>query len=122
MTSDDVQGLVNREIDEWRAPIVEPGTTVGVPWDASRYLPYIDELRRALVQPYVQRFVLAETYEHVTAAEKSEASYWVVAVANDDLLWFDESTGEFGLATRASDGLPTSIGVRGDIVGSFSSR
>ena len=90
--------------------------------DASRYQPHIAELRRALVPPYLQRFLLSEMYEHITAPEKAEATYWVVAVTNDNLLWFDPSTGDFGLAIPAVDGLPTSIGVRGDIVGSFSAR
>ncbi len=39
-----------------------------------------------MVPPYLQRFLLSEMYEHITAPEKAEATYWVVAVTNDNLL------------------------------------
>ena len=103
--------------------MVEPGSTVGTPWGAVRYRAELGLLRAALVPPYRQRFLLAETHAHAIAAERPLATYWVVAATDDTLVWLDEATGEFGLATPAAGAaLPVSIGVRGDLVGSFCAR
>src|SRR5262245_51834357 len=123
MTSDDVKALVDQELASWSPPVIEPGSTIGVPWDRARYESHIARLRAALVVPYRQRFVLRETYDQASSAGASEDSYWVVAVTPETILWFDEQTNDFGLATPGRDAqLPESIGVRGDIVGSFSAR
>jgi hypothetical protein len=123
MNSSEVKAVVDHALASWRTPVVEPGTTLGVPWDAARYAPHIATLRKSLVEPYSQRFVLAETYEQLTGAKKPETTYWVVAVSGDTIVWFDEVAGDFGIAYDAGDGsLPESIGLRGDLVGSFSAR
>jgi hypothetical protein len=123
MNSEHVQAIVGRALSTWRAPEVTPGSTAGVPWTEERYRAEIAGLQAAIVAPYKQRFLLDETYEHAIASEKSEAEYWVVAATPDTLVWFDETTGDFGLGRPApSHSLPRSIGVRGDLVGSFCAR
>lgn len=120
MTSSDVQAVVERELATWRPPQVQPGTTIGVPWSAERYAPEVERLREALVTPYEQRFSLSETDDPKRQRIQGEAVYWVVAATADMYLWYDESAHEFGVAVRGrGDSLPLSIGLRGDIVGSF---
>lgn len=120
MTSDDVRAIVARELATWRPPVVEPGTTHGMPWTAERYRPEIERLRSALVTPYEQRFELRETDDPERERVGGEAVYWVVAATGEMYLWYDEATAEFGVGEPGREGaLPMSIGLRGDIVGSF---
>ena len=120
MTSDDVRAIVARELAAWQPPVVEPGTTVGIPWTAERYRPEIERLRAALVTPYEQRFELQETDDPERKRVGGEAVYWVVAVTGGMYLWYDEATAEFGVGEPGREGaLPMSIGLRGDIVGAF---
>ena len=49
MTSEDVRAIVARGLATSRPPVVEPGTTIGLPWKAERYRPEIARLRAALV-------------------------------------------------------------------------
>ena|SRR5690606_12827658 len=120
MTSEDVKALVASELAEWQPPRVPPGTTVGVPWSPERYGLEIERLRAALVTPYEQRFVLRETDDPEQKRVEGTAVYWVVAVTDQMYLWYDEATDEFGVGEpRAPGALPESIGLRGDLVGSF---
>jgi hypothetical protein len=98
-----------------------PGSTVGVPWSAEKVHGYVEKLKMALVEPYLQRFELRETYEQVGWSEPRYADFWVVAEGGGGYLeWYDSATGEFGLGIR-QEGSTTliSIGVRGDLVGVF---
>lgn len=120
MTSDDVRVRVTRDLGAWQPPVIEPGTTIGVPWSGERYGPEIERLWAALVTPYEQRFVLQEYDVPERERVEGEATYWVVASTEAMHLWYDEATGEYGVGEPARDGgLPVSIGLRGDIVGSF---
>ncbi len=120
MTSEDVRAIVARGLATWRPPVVEPGTTIGLPWKAERYRPEIARLRAALVAPYKQRFSLHETDVPEHRRVEGEAVYWVVASMADMYLWYDETTDEFGVGEPDRAGaLPRSIGLRGDIVSSF---
>ena len=120
MTSDDVKAIVAQSLAAWRPPDVAPGTTVGVPWTAERYAPKVERLRAALVTPYAQRFALREYDDPERTRIAGEVVYWVVAATGDMYLWYDEATGEFGVGEPGPAGaLPTSIGLRGDVVGSF---
>lgn len=123
MTSDQVQAIVDEELSQWILPTVEPGSTIGTPWDEEQYRVEIGILRAALVVPKQQSFRLAETYEHAIAIDKPTATYWIVAVVDSTILWYDDTTDEFGLGQAEPEpSLPTSIGVRGDLVGSFCAR
>lgn len=120
MTSEEVQTIVAGELAAWRPPVVDPGTTIGTPWTADHYAPHVERLRASLVQPYKQRFELREYDDPGRGREGGEAEYWVVAVTKEMYLWYDESTGEFGVGEPSSENsLPASIGLRGDLVGSF---
>jgi hypothetical protein len=122
MTSEDVRAIVARQLASWEPPVVAPGITHGVPWTAEQYRPEVERLRAALVTPYAQRFMLAETDDPDRRRVSGEAQYWVVAVTGNMYLWYDAATGEFGVGEPGQEGeLPISIGLRGDIVGSFCS-
>jgi hypothetical protein len=117
MTSEDVQAIAARELTAWRVPTAVPGSTYGDPWTAERYAPQIERLLAALVAPYRQRFELAE---HADPRRRGHAGGYWVAVTEEIYLWYDEAKGDFGVGERTSDGtLPRSIGLRGDLVGSF---
>ncbi len=121
MTSDDVKALVANALAAWRPPPVALGDTVGKPWSPERYGEALERLRATLVTPYEQRFVLRETDDPDHRRSEGEATYWVVAATKDMFLWYDAACHEFGVGEPGSDvGVPVSIGLRGDIVGSFS--
>jgi hypothetical protein len=120
MTSKEIEAIVARELAAWQPPVAQPGTTVGVPWPAERYGPEIDRLRAALVSPYRQSFVLRESDVPEVERVESEATYWVIADTGQMYVWYDDATSEFGVGEPGLDGaLPVSVGLRGDIVGSF---
>ena len=120
MTSAEVQALVARALATWRPRTIEPGTTHGVPWTAEQYRPEVERLRAALVAPYQQRFMLRETDDPERPRVDGEAVYWVVATTGEMYLWYDEATDQFGVGEPGVEGAtPVSIGLRGDIVGSF---
>lgn len=97
-----------------------PGTTIGVPWTAEKVYGYVEKLRNALVDPFVQRFELRETFDQVGQLEPTYADLWVVARGDDGYLeWYDPATREFGLGIQKGTEVPVSIGVRGDLVGVF---
>ena len=120
MTSEDVQAIVARALTTWQPPVVKPRATIGVPWTVERYAPEIERLRASLVTPYAQRFELREYDDPERKRVAGEAEYWVVAATSEMYLWYDEATDDFGVGEPGPNGaLPTSIGLRGDIVGSF---
>ena len=122
MISRDIQALVTRELESWQPPTITPGSTLGRPWTAERYGPALQRLRTALVVPFQQTFRLQELDDPAPERHSGEAVYWVVAVTDDMLLWYDASSGEFGVGEPGVEhGLPTSIGLRGDLVGAFCS-
>ncbi len=97
-----------------------PGSTIGVPWSAEKVYGYVVKLRAALVEPYVQRFELRETYEQAGQSEPTYAEFWVVAKGDGGYLeWYDPATGEYGLGIQQGSETPVSIGVRGDLVGVY---
>lgn len=120
MDSADISGIVARELAQFRYVPPLPGTTVGVPWPEEKVLSYIEKLKSCLVAPYIQQFVLSETYEQMKEESKQVAEYWVVAQEGQYLEWYDPKTKEFGLGLNsAGSSTPVSIGVRGDLVGTF---
>jgi hypothetical protein len=92
----------------------------GNPFSPHKVRQYLARMRQALIPPYRQRFELRETYEQVGQLSPAIAEYWVVAKGKSGYLeWYDPQTGDFGLGISTGDGLPVSIGVRGDAVGVF---
>ena len=79
-----------------------------------------EDVQAALVSPYLQSFILGDTYDQVVAPTKSVVSYWVVAVGQFYTLFYDPQVGDFGLADLVKDGvMPQTAGVRGDLVSTF---
>jgi hypothetical protein len=97
-----------------------PGSTIGVPWTVEKVCKHVEKLRRALIEPYLQRFELRETYEQAGQSQPTSADFWVIATGDGGYLeWYDPATGEFGLGIQQGSETPVSIGVRGDLVGVF---
>ncbi len=117
MDSHQVASIVARELDTFEySPSPD---TIGTPWSAERMAKAVSELREALIEPE-QRPITRHPPE---VRAQSSQNLWVVAVTDDGfLLFFDPSVREFGLALEAEGGLPVSIGVYGDLVGTFCAR
>lgn len=95
-------------------------STIGVPWSADKVNAYVEKLRSALVEPYIQRFKLRETCEQLNQSQQTFADFWVIAQGEAGYVeWYDPATGEFGLGIQQGSELPISIGVRGDLIGVF---
>ena len=115
-----VSELVRDTLAGYHYEPAPPGSASGVPWSAEKAYACVEHLRGALVDPYLQRFELRETYEQVGQQEPAFAEYWVVAERGRYLVWYDPATREFGLGLRIEgSATPTSMGVRGDLVGVF---
>lgn len=121
MNPESISILVRDALAGYRYVPPQQGTTIGVPWSREKVGSYVEKLKRALVEPYIQRFELRETYEQVGQMVPSFADLWVVADAGNGYLeWYDPATGEFGLGIQAQGSeRPIAIGVRGDLVGVF---
>src|SRR5689334_6149790 len=120
MDREEVSALIKEALIGYRYAQPLTGGTVGIPWSAGTIQNYVEKLKAALVEPYLQRFELRETYEQVSQRVPRFAEYWMVAECDTYLVWFDPTTGEFGLGQRSQEPAhPISIGVRGDLVGVF---
>ncbi|MGF1631982.1 MAG: hypothetical protein ACFCUT_21100 [Kiloniellaceae bacterium] len=118
-----VQALVQEELASFEATAPTPGSTIGMPWSTDRLCAQVAELKAALVIPYLQRFELRDTAAEMAASPPILAGYWVVASADGFLLFYDPEAAQFGLACALANGaLPQTIGVRGDLVGTFCAR
>src|SRR5207249_11925713 len=92
-----VSTLVRDTLASYRYEPPPAGSTVGVPWPAEKVYAYVEKLREALVEPYLQRFELRESYEQVIRPEPSYAEFWVVAEGGGGYLeWHDPDSGELG--------------------------
>ncbi|MBM4069814.1 MAG: hypothetical protein FJ271_12805 [Planctomycetes bacterium] len=121
MNSESISILVRDTLAGYHYAHPPQGTTIGVPWSREKVDSYVERLKRSLVEPYIQRFELRETYEQVRQVDPSFAELWVVADAGNGYLeWYDPASGEFGLGIQAQGSeRPIAIGVRGDLVGVF---
>jgi hypothetical protein len=120
MDRNGLSALIRETLARYHHEVPGSGSTVGVPWSAEKMRLYVEKLKEALVEPYLQRFQIRETYEQTVGREPIYAEYWVVAESGSYLEWYDPTTGEFGLGQRVEKSpTPVSIGVRGDLVGTF---
>jgi hypothetical protein len=120
MNSKTIQTMVQESLARYQYELPPPGGTVGTPWSSEQVSDYAKKLKEALVEAYLQRFELREIYDQATQSEPSFAEYWVVAASGNSLEWYDPCSGEFGLGQRQEGSIvPSSIGVRGDLVGVF---
>ena len=120
MTPEKIERLVQREIVSFKHTNPEAGSTIGMPWSEPKIMSYISRLKGSLVTPYLRRFVLVDTHEQMSLSPPVEADYWVVAEIDDYLEFYDPTIDEFGLAIIGEGGSPPqTIGVRGDLIGTF---
>ena len=121
MTSAEVLKIVEADLKAFKYAAPELGSTVGVPWTEDKVMTYIPKLKAALVKPYLQSFLLKETYEQINDNKKEHASYWVIAEESGNYYqWYDPDNNEYGLAQKSESRNDfISIGVRGDLVGVY---
>ena len=120
MDADYVKQAVADALARAAFPQVPPGATVGTAWSAEQWAECRARLLSALVDPYLQRFELRETFEQIESTAPATAQYWVVARSASHLEWFDPVAGEFGLGEHVEGhAVPISVGVRGDLIGVF---
>ena len=117
MNSKDISQIIEIELRAYTYDKPDPGVTVGKPWTEEKVLSYIPKLRKALVIPYLQKFRLSETCEYFNSEVFED--YWVVAIDEGYVQWYDPKSKEFGLGTESAEGAFISIGVRGDLVGVY---
>lgn len=123
MNANDVQFLVSQALAEYSYQMPESGSTHGTPWTEEKVMREVEALKNALVAPYVHQFLLRDTYEQVHTQSSSTSQLWVVAHLNELCEFYDPETKEFGLAESPDARLhPSTIGVRGDLVGVFCAR
>ncbi|MEQ8402477.1 MAG: hypothetical protein RH978_15860 [Roseitalea porphyridii] len=123
MSAQQIAALVQAALASFKHEAPPEGSTRGSPWSEARVLSQLAKLKDSLVTPYPQRFVVKDNHEQMTKHPPDEADYWVVAETNDYLEFYDPRTHEFGLADRGTDdALPSTIGVRGDLIGVFCAR
>jgi hypothetical protein len=116
-----VSALVRETLASYgHEPAPQGSSTIGLPWSAEKLRGYLERLEGALVEPYLQRFELQETYEEIRQPGLSFADYWVVTEIGNYLEWYDPNTGQFGLGQHCGgSALPISVGVRSDLLGVF---
>ncbi|MEE4383547.1 MAG: hypothetical protein V2J02_16225 [Pseudomonadales bacterium] len=108
------------ELERFRYAEPQRDDLIGVRWSEQTVLSHIPKLRAALVEPYLKRFQLRDTYEQIRSQKPYTAEYWVVAETESYIQFFDPAKREFGLASCCeSDALASTTGVRGDLVGVF---
>lgn len=116
----DIAALVAKELATYRYEAPPAGSTFGTPWSEVKVSAYVEQLRGALVTPYLRTFTLRDTKIEMEAAVPATATYWVVAQSPGYLQFYDPLSNEFGLAVETVPGKPpVTIGVRGDLVGVF---
>jgi len=117
MDDESIAELVQQELRgaNYAAPA---GVTLGIPWSGDKVASRVADLRECLVSPYLQDFRLRDTVEQMRSEQ--QVKYWVVAVEGEFCVFYDPSASNFGLAESPVDGIiPATIGVRGDLVGTF---
>lgn len=100
-----------------------PQSALGNPWPEEKVESQLSQLRSSLVEPYLEKMELRDTYEQIGMKDPESQELWVVADDNDRYkVFYDASAEEFGLATYTESETPITIGVRGDFVGTFMAR
>ena len=116
MTKNEVAALVQREIDGFRYEV--PADSLGTPLARHEIERQLQQLKEALVEPSL------EALEIQPPDSPDQAKLWLVAVdgAGGFKVFYDPEHNDFCLAAFGQGGSPHSIGVRGDLVGTFMAR
>jgi len=103
-----------------------PDLAIGDALSSNKVEAQLRDCKASLVKPYERIFELRCTFEQMKHQQPEHKIFWVVANDKDGyLVFYDTIENEFGLATydiNAPDNTPTTIGVRGDFVGTFMAR
>jgi hypothetical protein len=117
MNSQSVASIVELALQSYRYD--PPAGTIGVPWSRERVRRQIEQLREALIQPELRP--IRRVAPEVSAGAVQDL--WVVAVADNFVVFYDPVPAEFGLALQSPAGdTAQSIAVNGDLVGTFCAR
>ena len=111
---------VQREIESYVYTV--PDCAVGNPLPADRVQTLMDELKATLVEPYMTSVALRDTFDQCAVDRSISVQYAIVADDGINVVFYDDTADEFGLAQRGSSGGIETIGVRGDVVGVFMAR
>lgn len=90
---------------------------------ADRIRAELAALSRALVPPVPGKFAVRDEGIQLTTPEPELITYWVVAQDPDGtVIFYDETSDEFGLGEATPDGDLETVGVRGDLLSVFLAR
>ena len=117
MDSNEVSKIIKAELNSYKYEAPESGTTYGAPWSEEKVMSYIPTLKKSLVTPTLQKFLLAETPNQF--GKNIYAKYWLIARDKGYVQWYNPETSEYGLGTESKDGQFCSIGVKGDLLGVY---
>lgn len=118
-----VQALLHEALTSAEPPRAAQGQTIGAPWSADRWSAELAKLKAALVPPRLERYLLKDTTSQMRAAQPPQPDFWTVAAVDGFLIFYDPEAGDFGLACASqTGGLPETLGVRGDLFGTFCAR
>ena len=121
MNKSELRQFCENELDSYVYDVPDSG--VGRPWPKEKVIDQLSQIKSAIVEPYMEKMELRDTFEQFGSKEPEYAQLWVVADDNDGYkVFYDPATREFGLAVYAKDDIPQTIGVRGDFVGTFMAR
>lgn len=121
MNKEELQQYCKSELESYVYDV--PESALGNPWPKEKVDSQLNQLKTSIVEPYLENMELRDTFDQMGMEEPEYQELWVVADDNNGYkVFYDPSAEEFGLATYAEGEAPTTIGVRGDFVGTFMAR
>ena len=111
---------VQRDVESYVYTV--PEGALGNPLPTDRVQTLMDELKAALVEPYMTSVALRDAFDQCAVDPPTTVQYAIVADDGVNVVFYDDTADEFGLAQRGSSGGIETIGVRGDVVGVFMAR
>ena len=96
MTSTEIKNIIDTELSQYQYEKPKVCENLGTPWSESKTALYISKLKAALNEPYLQKMLFAETYEHTISEVDEFVEYWVIAKDSDYFQWYDPSINEYG--------------------------
>ena len=121
MNKEEIQQFCESELASYVYDV--PDSALGKPWSSEKVDVQLKQLKNSIVEPYIERMELRDTFDQLGMKEPEYQELLVVADDNDGYkVFYDPSMDEFGLAMYTEDETPVTIGVRGDFVGAFLAR
>ena len=121
MNKHELQQFCETELESYVYDV--PESAIRSPWSKEKVHAQLSQLKNAIVEPYLEKMELRDTYDQIGKKEPEYGQLWVVADDNSGhKVFYDPSEREFGLAIYAKGDIPQTVGVRGDFVGTFMAR